>query len=668
MSASPAASPVSAALEDLTGAEDLRGLDAGQLAELAARIRAFLIDKVCATGGHLGVNLGVVELTLALHRVFDSPRDVLLFDTGHQAYVHKILTGRAGRFDTLRQAGGLSGYPSQAESPHDWVENSHASTALSYADGIAKALHLQGELSGARDGVTDGAIEGTGAEHAGDGGRRVVAVIGDGALTGGLAWEGLNNLAARPERPVIVVLNDNGRSYAATVGGIAAHLAVLRQHAGARVGGAPPDGAPPADKNLFEQLGLAYIGPVDGHDLGALERALHHAARLRRTVVVHAVTHKGRGYPPAEADQADHMHGIGVLDPATGAPARVATGPSWTSVFGREITQIAERRRDVVAVTAAMLHPVGLTEFAERFPERVFDVGIAEQQAVCSAAGLAMAGLHPVVCVYATFLNRAFDQVLMDVALHRLPVTFVLDRAGITGPDGASHHGMWDPSVLAVVPGLRLCAPRDPARLRELLSEAVDARGPTVLRFPKATAGTDIDAIGQVDGIDILYCGDHPMDVLIVSTGTLADQALAAAWQLNADGIGVTVIDPRWALPIPAAVVRLTARHRLAITLEDATRTGGIGSAITQACADAGVPTPVRNLGLPPDFLPAGDRRLLLERSGLTADAIAATVLDSLPAVTAHTRDRRPERWPEQQPAQGPERRREPPIDAGGAP
>ncbi|WP_460368974.1 1-deoxy-D-xylulose-5-phosphate synthase, partial [Actinocorallia lasiicapitis] len=423
----------------LGGPEDLRALPATALPELAAEIRGFLVEKVCATGGHLGANLGVVELTIALHRVFGSPADALVFDTGHQAYVHKILTGRAARFDTLRQAGGLSGYPDPEESAHDWVASSHASTALSYADGLAKGFGLAGR------------------------GRRAVAVIGDGALTGGLAFEGLNNLAAAQDRPVIVVLNDNGRSYDPTVGGLARHLAALRDRTG--------------DGNVFEQLGLAYVGPVDGHDLDALEDAFRRARSARRPVVVHAVTEKGRGWRPAETDQDDRMHGIGVLDPATGRP-RAASRPSWTSVFAEEIVRIGRDRPDVVGVTAAMRIPVGLHRFGAAFPDRLFDVGIAEQHAVCSAAGLAMAGTHPVVCVYATFLNPAFDQVLMDIALHRLPVTFVLDRAGITGPDGASHHGMWDSSILSAVPGLRVAAPRDPARLRELLGEAVAAAGP----------------------------------------------------------------------------------------------------------------------------------------------------------------------------------------------
>jgi 1-deoxy-D-xylulose-5-phosphate synthase len=566
-----------------------------------------LVHTVCAAGGHLGANLGVVELTIALHRVFRSPHDAIVFDTGHQAYVHKLLTGRQAGFGTLRQAGGLSGYPSRSESAHDWTENSHASTALSYADGIAKAFELTGSLANGRAR-----------------GRHVVAVIGDGALTGGLAWESLNNLAGA-DRPVIVVLNDNGRSYAPTVGGLARHLDRLRRTVG---GHRPSPGG-----TLFEHLGLAYVGPVDGHELPALEAALRHAAGLARPVVVHAVTEKGRGYPPAEADDADRMHTIGVLNPATGEPAGPER-PSWTSVFGDEIVSIGERRPDLVCLTAAMLRPVGLAGFAERFPGRIFDVGIAEQHAVCSAAGLALGGLHPVVCLYATFLNRAFDQFLMDVALHRLGVTFVLDRAGITGPDGATHHGMWDAGIISTVPGARVAAPRDPARLRELLREAVEVEnGPTVVRFPKAVAEPDIDAIARMDGIDILHRGGRlPLDVLVVCVGALAAACLEAARELDEHGIGATVVDPRWVLPTHPTLVHLARRHRLVVTVEDGIRAGGIGAALAQDCADNAVSTPVRTLGLAKDFLPAGDRAEILIRQGLTAANIVDTVLAELPA------------------------------------
>jgi 1-deoxy-D-xylulose-5-phosphate synthase len=594
-------------LARLIGPADLACLTREELGGLATQIRGFLVEKVCATGGHLGVNLGVVELTIALHRVFDSPRDVLLFDTGHQAYVHKILTGRAVGFGSLRQAGGLSGYPSRAESAHDWIESSHASTALSYADGIAKGLQLRGET-----------------------GRRVVAVVGDGAMTGGLSWEGLNNLSGAG-RPVIVVLNDNGRSYDPTAGGLARHLARLRGRY--RTPGASgiqlPAASPYAGGSLFEALGLAYIGPIDGHDTPALETALQRAAGLDRPVIVHCVTAKGKGYPPAEADQADRMHGIGVLDPVTGQPACPGE-PSWTSVFGSEITRIGAGRPDLVAITAAMRLPVGLEQFARAYPERVFDVGIAEQHAACSAAGLAMTGLHPVVCVYATFLSRAFDQVLMDVALHGLPVTFVLDRAGITGPDGASHHGMWDTAILGTVPGLRVAAPRDPARLRELLGEAVAWDGPSAVRFPRATVGPDIDAITRMDGIDILHRSTRrPLDILLVSAGVMAQPCLDAAAELECHGFGVTVADPRWITPVSPALVHLAARHQLAVTVEDSSRAGGMGTALQTACADTSVTTPVRTVGLPREFLSHGDRADLLAAAGLDAVGITRTVLDA---------------------------------------
>ena len=581
----------------ITGPADVRRLDPADLPRLAAEIREFLVKKVSATGGHLGPNLGMVELTLALHRVFHSPRDVLVFDTGHQAYVHKILTGRQHGFDTLRKAGGLSGYPSRSESVHDVIENSHASTALSYADGVAKAHALRGQ--------TD---------------RHVVAVVGDGALTGGMCWEALNNIGASG-RPVVVVLNDNKRSYEPTVGALAGHLTRLR----ARSAGAPH--AP----NLFEQLGLDYLGPIDGHDPHALDQALHAARSLRHPVVVHCVTRKGKGYPPAEQDEADCLHAVGVIDPATGQAAGAAN-PTWTSVFGQELVAIARRRPDVVAVTAAMLRPVGLRPFAQAFPDRVFDVGMAEQHAVTSAAGLALGGLHPVVAVYSTFLTRAADQVLMDVALHRLPVTFVLDRAGITGPDGPSHHGMWDTTILAAVPGLRVAAPRDPARLRELLGEAVRiTEGPSLLRFPKAGAGQDIPAIARMDGMDILHRGaGMPLEVLLVAAGVMAAPCLAAATLLQHQGIGVTVVDPRWSSPVNPALVHLTARHRHAVTVEDAVRLGGVGTALAQACTDAGVSTPVHNLGLPPAFLPHDTRAALLSAHHLDAEGIAHTVTDLL--------------------------------------
>ena len=572
-------------LTDIAAPGDLAGLSTTELRGLAEEVRAFLIDRVSRTGGHLGPNLGAVELTIALHRVFRSPHDVLLFDTGHQSYVHKLLTGRQNDFAALRQAGGASGYPSRTESPHDFVENSHASTALSYADGLAKAFALRGTT-----------------------GRRVVAVVGDGALTGGMCWEALNNIGAAPERPVVIVLNDNARSYAPTVGALAAHLRALRTgQAG----------------NLFENLGLAYLGPVDGHDVAALEATLRTARDLRRPVVVHCVTAKGKGYPPAERDLADHMHTIGARAPAGGAG-------SWTSVFARVIEELGAERPDVVCLTAAMAQPSGLGRFAARFPKRVFDVGIAEQHAVTSAAGLAMGGLHPVVAIYATFLSRAFDQVLMDVALHRLGVTFVLDRAGVTGPDGASHHGMWDGSILPVVPGLRIAAPRDPARLEELLRAAVSVSdAPTVVRYPKASVGPDIPAVRRFGGCDILR--EHPdAEVLLVAVGPLAGACLAAADKLATHDVPVTVVDPRWTVPLDPCLLELSATHRLVLAVEDTTVTGALGGRLAQALAATGEPARVASFALPCAFLPHASREEILRAHGLDPDGITTTVLKRL--------------------------------------
>jgi 1-deoxy-D-xylulose-5-phosphate synthase len=578
-----------ALLERVTGPADVRALPPPLLPALAAEIREFLITKVSATGGHLGPSLGAVELTIALHRVFRSPHDALIFDIGHQAYVHKLLTGRRGGFDGLRQAGGLSGYLSRDESEHDLIENSHASTALSYADGLARATALGGHD------------------------RSVVAVIGDGALTGGMALEALHNIGGG-DRPVIMVLNDNGRSYDPTVGGLAVHLAALR--------------AGPTTVNLFTELGFAYLGPVDGHDVTAVEAALRSARELAGPVLVHVVTVKGKGCVAAETDEADRMHAIGVIDPVTGVPV-AAGSPTWTEVFGEEIAELGAERTDLVCLTAAMLRPVGLARFAAKFPDRVIDVGIAEQHAVTCAAGLALGGLHPVVAIYATFLNRALDQVLMDVALHRLPVTFVLDRAGVTGPDGPSHHGMWDTSLLGIVPGLRLAAPRDPASLRALLREAVAVEdGPTAIRYPKHHAGPDIPAMARLDGIEVLHhTVSRPPDVLLVAAGPMAGPCLAAAAELEHAGRGVTVVDPRWIVPVNPSLVTMVARHRLAVTVEDNCRVRGMGTGLAQACRDRGVPTPLHNLGLPADFLPHGPRADLLAAAGLDAAGIARAVL-----------------------------------------
>ena len=618
-------------LEKVNDPADIKSLSRDELDALAAEIRAFLVASVSATGGHLGPNLGVVELTLALHRVFDSPTDTILWDTGHQSYVHKILTGRRADFATLKQRGGLSGYPSRAESAHDVIENSHASTVLSWADGLAKARELTGEL----------------------GRRSVVAVIGDGALTGGMAWEALNNIAAAPERPLVIVVNDNARSYAPTIGGLAHHLATLRTTRGYErflewgkqvLGRTPVVGGPlyetlhgmkkglkdiVAPQGMFEDLGLKYIGPVDGHDVEALEHALVRARSFGGPVIVHAITHKGRGHPPAENDAVDHFHGIGVVDPETGAPL-AAAGRTWTHEFADEMVRIGADRRDVVGVTAAMLAPVGLGPFARAYPERVFDVGIAEQHAATSAAGMAFGGLHPVVAVYATFLNRAFDQVLMDVALHKAGVTFVLDRAGITGDDGPSHNGMWDLSFLQIVPGVRVAAPRDAAQLRAQLREALDvADGPTVIRFPKAAVGADIAAVDRIGGLDVLRRSGE-RDVLVVCVGVMAATCLEIADRLSDQGMGVTVVDPRWVIPLDPALAELAGQHRLVVTVEDNGRAGGVGSALAQLLRDAGVATPLRDFAIPQRFLEQMGRTELLTAVGLGAQDISRAVVEQI--------------------------------------
>ena len=621
-------------LESITGPQDLRRLDDRQLSELATEIRDELVRTCAPRGGHLGPNLGVVELTLAIHRVFDSPRDKVVFDTGHQAYVHKMLTGRADAFDTLRTEGGLSGYPSRAESEHDLIENSHASTSLSYADGLAKAYAIRGEN------------------------RHVVAVIGDGALTGGMAWEALNNIAVGKDRSLVMVVNDNGRSYQPTVGGLASALSALRTNPryeqvldqvkrrlnGVRgVGPAVYDALHAmkkgmkdalAPQGLFEDLGLKYVGPIDGHDRVAVEQALMQAKRFGGPVIVHVITQKGFGYHPAVRNEADQMHQVGPMDPETGVPT--PKGRIWTDFFTDEIVALGEEREDIVAITAAMLYPVGLDRFAARFPERTFDVGIAEQHAVTSAAGLAMGGLHPVVAIYATFLNRAFDQVLMDVALHKCGVTFVIDRAGVTGEDGASHNGMWDMSIFQVVPGLRMAAPRDGARVRELLREAVAVEdAPTIVRLPKGTPPeSDIPAVSSVGGVDILVRrGDK--DVLIVAAGSMAATAVDVAARLGDQGIGVTVVDPRWVKPIAPALAPMAAEHRLVVSIEDNGRVGGFGSNLLQLLNDAGVVRPFRLHGIPQEFLNHAKRDAILERIGLTAQALALKIVEDVTALDA---------------------------------
>lgn len=615
-------------IEQIRDPRDVRALNADHVEALAQEIRSFLVEKVSATGGHLGPNLGVVELSIALHRVFRSPADAIIWDTGHQAYVHKILTGRAQDFDSLRKRGGLSGYPSRAESPHDIVENSHASTALSYADGLAKAWQLRGLL---------------GRQH-------VVAVIGDGALTGGMAWEALNNIATG-NRPLVIVVNDNGRSYSPTIGGLAHHLATLRTTPsyervigwGKRVlHGTPVVGEPIygalhgmkkgvkdviAPQGMFEDLGLKYIGPIDGHDEPELEFALSRARDFPGPVIVHAITHKGHGYPPAERDEADKFHGIGVIDPETGAPL-ADSGPTWTSVFSEELVRLGATDQRIVAITAAMLGPTGLDAFAQKFPERTFDVGIAEQHAATSAAGLAFGGMHPVVAIYATFLNRAFDQVLMDCALHKAGATFVLDRAGVTGDDGASHNGMWDMSLMAIVPGLRLAAPRDEQRLREALIASVSIKdAPSVIRFPKGSLSPPIPAIRSEQGVDVIHAGERD-DVLIVAVGSMVALASEVALILDAHGIGATVVDPVWALPVPDVVIGLAGRHKLIVVIEDGLREGGIGAAVSQKLRDHGVDIPVRNFGIAHTFLEQAKRHEILAEQGLTAQDIARSVTE----------------------------------------
>jgi 1-deoxy-D-xylulose-5-phosphate synthase len=626
-------------LDTIRNPQDLNELTEEQLEQLASEIRDFLITNVSQTGGHLGPNLGVVELTLAVHRIFESPRDSIVFDTGHQSYVHKLLTGRQD-FSTLRQEGGLSGYPARAESEHDIVESSHASSSLSWADGISRARQLTGE-----------------------GDRHVVAIVGDGALTGGMAWEAINNIAADKKRRVVIVVNDNGRSYAPTVGGFADYLASLRPtidsfRAAPAYEGALDwwkkklqNGGPAgqftykslhamkkgikdwwAPQGMFEDLGMKYIGPVDGHNLQAMEHALSTARNYGGPVIVHAMTEKGHGYAPARAHEADQFHAVGIIDPETGEPTGSGGAQSWTSIFADEIAAVADERDDIVGITGAMLIPVGLHKFAARHPERVIDVGIAEQHALTAAAGMAFGGLHPVVAVYATFLNRAFDQLLMDVALHKAGVTIVLDRAGVTGPDGASHHGMWDMAMVQIVPGLHLAAPRDATRLREELREAVAiSDAPSVVRFSKGSVGPAVEALERLgDGVDILArrpSGSTENDVLIVSVGAMSELALDVSNRLGAQGISTTVVDPRWVLPVRQSIIALASHHRLVVCIEDGVRAGGVGSRIRQEMRAAGVDTALNEVGLPVEFLDHGTRNQVLERVGLTAQQITHDVV-----------------------------------------
>lgn len=614
-------------LERIDGPADLKKLSPAELETLAAEIRQYLVTSVSKTGGHLGPNLGVVETSIAMHRVFNSPTDSMIFDTGHQSYVHKLLTGRRN-FDSLRQKGGVAGYPQRAESEHDIVESSHASSSLSWADGIAKAYRLTGQND-----------------------RYVVALIGDGALTGGMAWEALNNISHDNDRKLVIIVNDNGRSYAPTIGGFARTLNDIRTEQSYRklyrlsrkffekfgwlgrsvfsmirgagkglLGSVTP-------KSMFPNLDLKYIGPIDGHDLAAVEQALEQAKKYAHPVIVHVITQKGKGFDPAVLNEADQFHAVGQINPETGESLE-ASSSSWTKVFGSELVSLAEKNDRLVAITGAMLNPVGLSEFAKKFPDRVFDVGIAEQHAVTSAAGMAFGGLHPVVAVYATFMNRALDQVLMDVALHKEGVTFVLDRAGVTGPDGASHHGVWDLAIFQVVPNIRIAAPRDANLLRELLGEAVAVENaPTLVRFGKGSVDENIAALRRLsDGVDVLF-ESASKDVLLVAVGSMAKIALQVSQLLGAQGIGSTVIDPRWVVPVADSVVELAAKHRLVVTIEDGIRVGGIGTRIRQAMRAAQVDTALNEVGLPDEFLEHATREEILDRVGLNAQTISRDIV-----------------------------------------
>lgn len=616
-------------LSSIGGPRDLDALNEDQLADLADEIRAFLIENVARTGGHLGPNLGVVELTIAIHKVFDSPEDPVIFDTGHQSYVHKLLTGRQD-FSGLRARGGLAGYPQRSESPHDVVESSHASSSLSWADGVSRAMTLTGRKD-----------------------RHVVAVVGDGSLTGGMTWEALNNISDDNDRNLVIVVNDNGRSYAPTIGGMARYLNRVRtgetyrhlrrgsddlfrklgpaaraMYRGVRGGTRGFLSRFTNNGALYSNLDIKYLGPIDGHDLTALIETLEQAKRYGAPVIVHTITEKGRGYEPARKDEADQFHAVGKIDPVSGVALGGGGAPAWTDVFAEELLAVGEDRSDVIAMTAAMLRPTGLLPFAQKFPDRVYDVGIAEQHAVASAAGLAYGGLHPVVAIYATFMNRAFDQVLMDVALHRAGVTFVLDRAGVTGPDGPSHHGIWDLAMLQLVPHIRIAVPRDGERLREELREAVAVEdAPTVVRFPRGSVSADLPAIERLhDGVDVLARGDSE-DVLLVGIGPMAHVAVEVGERLRAQGIGATVVDPRWVVPVQPSIVDLAARHRLVITIEDGIRVGGIGTRVRQVLRESGVDTAVDELGVPDEFIDHASREQILEDAGLTAAKIAQDVV-----------------------------------------
>jgi 1-deoxy-D-xylulose-5-phosphate synthase len=602
---------------------DVARLSTAELEELSTEIRSFLVDKVSKSGGHLGPNLGIVELTIAIHRVFESPRDVLVFDTGHQSYVHKILTGRASGFEKLRQRGGIAGYPNRSESEHDIIENSHASTALSWADGIARGFMIQGETE-----------------------RTVVAVVGDGALTGGMSWEALNNIAASENLRLVIVINDNERSYSPTIGGVATYLSTLRATKGYEkfldwgkgvLERTPVVGQPiyetlhgmkkgikdiVAPQGMFEDLGLKYLGPVDGHDILALEKALTQAKKFAGPVLVHAITEKGRGHAPALQDEAEKFHAVGIVDPETGEPLS-KSGTTWTSVFSQALVELGRNRKDIVAITAAMLGPTGLDRFQAEFPERTFDVGIAEQHATTSAAGMAFTGLHPVVAVYSTFLNRAFDQLLLDVALHKAGVTFVLDRAGITGDDGPSHHGVWDLALTGIVPHAHVAAPRDAVRLRELLEESAKiSDAPSIVRFPKGAVAPELPAFERREGIDFLYRGEST-DILLLSVGAMAAIAVEAAAQAYREGVGVTVIDPRWIKPLPSqALLSMAQRYKRVVIVEDGIKHAGVASSVSELFRDHGLDTPIHSIGIPLEFIEHSKRTEIMEDLGITVQNV----------------------------------------------
>jgi 1-deoxy-D-xylulose-5-phosphate synthase len=614
-------------LSEINSPKDLTKLTFEQLDSLSAEIRAYLIEQVSKTGGHLGPNLGVVELTIAVHRIFESPKDVIVFDTGHQSYVHKLLTGRKSGFNKLRQRGGVAGYPNRGESDHDVVENSHASTALSWSDGIAKGFSLTNQKD-----------------------RTVVCVVGDGALTGGMSWEALNNIAASKNQRLVIIVNDNERSYSPTIGGVATYLSTLRTTSGYErfldwgkgvLEKTPVVGHPiyetlhgvkkgikdiVAPQGMFEDLGLKYFGPVDGHNIEAIEKALKIAKDYDAPVLVHVITEKGRGHAPALNDEAEKFHAVGVVDPETGLPLTKGS-KSWTSVFSDELVKIGSERKDVVAITAAMMGPTGLDKFQKAYPDRTFDVGIAEQHATTAAAGMAYAGLHPVFAVYSTFLNRAFDQLLLDVALHKAGVTFVLDRAGVTGDDGPSHNGIWDLALTGIIPTLHVAAPRDGQQLRETLREAVDiSDAPSLIRFPKGAINPDIPAFERRDGIDVLYRGESA-DILLVSVGAFASIAVESAAQAYREGVGVTVIDPRWVKPLPKSLVTMAQRYKSVVVLEDGIKHGGIASTISELFRDAQLNVPVHSIGIPLTFLEHAKRSEILEDLGITVQNITRSLV-----------------------------------------